>query len=103
MVLAILADREEYGYRIIRRIQALSNGDLEWTTGALYPFLHGLENEGLLESHWQTGEGAPRRKYYGLTARGLQALSVERRQWERVHLMLNELFGLSSGLVPVVP
>jgi PadR family transcriptional regulator PadR len=98
MVLAILANGPEYGYRIIQRIQDLSEGDIEWTTGALYPFLHGLENEGVLECTWKTGQNAPRRKYYGLTPAGQKALAVERQQWFRVHAMLSELFGPAPAL-----
>lgn len=92
MVLAILSGEAEYGYRIIQRIQDLSGGDIEWTTGALYPFLHGLENEGIIESSWKSGNNAPRRKYYGLTPLGQQALVAERQQWARVHAMLSDLF-----------
>jgi DNA-binding PadR family transcriptional regulator len=93
MVLAILENESEYGYRIIQRIQDLSGGDIEWTTGTLYPFLHGMENEGLVRSYWQEAENAPRRKYYALTPAGEKAAAQERRQWVRVNEMLAQLWG----------
>jgi len=104
MVLAILDQKEEYGYRIIQRIQGISKGDIEWTTGTLYPFLHGLENEGLVASQWRNAENAPRRKYYALTPMGKKAAAFEKQQWLRVSAMLSELWGLgSTGQVSLVP
>ena len=37
MVLGILAEGESYGYAILRRINELSGGELDWTEGLLYP------------------------------------------------------------------
>ena len=42
LVLAILAESESYGYAILKRVRALSGGELEWTDGMLYPLLHRL-------------------------------------------------------------
>ena len=101
MVLAILEHEAEYGYRIIQRIQDLSGGDIEWTTGTLYPFLHGLENEGLVRGYWETVENAPRRKYYALTPAGKKAAAFERKQWIRVNAMLSQLWGPDRPVQPV--
>jgi PadR family transcriptional regulator PadR len=98
MVLSILAEGESYGYQIIQRIRDLSEGALQWTTGTLYPFLHELENEGLMESYWQEVEGAPRRKYYRLTEKGLRALAHEKQQWMDVNRILMKLWGASPEL-----
>jgi PadR family transcriptional regulator PadR len=40
LVLAILAEGENYGYAILKRVRELSGGELEWTDGMLYPLLH---------------------------------------------------------------
>ena len=93
MVLSILSDGADYGYQIIQRIQELSDGDLVWTTGTLYPFLHDLENDELVESYWQNVEGSPRRKYYRLTPAGQKALEQERQQWISVNRILARLWG----------
>ena len=99
MVLAILKNGPGYGYRIIKRIQDLTDGDIEWTTGTLYPFLHGLENEGVLRSYWEKADEGPRRKYYCLTPAGEKALMRESAQWERVYALLSQLFGPAPDLV----
>ena len=43
LVLAILAEGESYGYALIKRVKDLSDGQLLWTDGMLYPVLHRLE------------------------------------------------------------
>jgi PadR family transcriptional regulator, regulatory protein PadR len=84
MVLGILADGESYGYAILRRINELSDGELDWTEGLLYPLLHRLERLGHVESSWQSVPGERRRKYYRITDSGLAELAEQRRQWDTV-------------------
>ena len=52
MVLGILAEGESYGYAILQRVSELSDGELEWSDGMLYPLLHRLERLGHVESAW---------------------------------------------------
>src|SRR5256885_11223804 len=82
MVLGILADGESYGYAILRRINELSGGELDWTEGLLYPLLHRLERLGYSESSWQSVAGERRRKYYRITDKGLAELAEQRRPWD---------------------
>lgn len=84
LVLAILADGESYGYAILKQVNELSNGRLEWTEGLLYPLLHRLERSGYLESRWIQVAGERRRKYYRITEDGRAALAEQRRQWGAV-------------------
>ena len=80
MVLGILAEEASYGYAILRRINELSGGELDWTEGLLYPLLHRLERVGHVESSWQSVAGERRRKYYRITDQGLAELAEQRRQ-----------------------
>jgi DNA-binding PadR family transcriptional regulator len=91
-VLSILASGPSYGYEIIKRVRELTEERIEYTTSTLYPVLHSLENQGLLESYWQKAENAPRRKYYRLTQKGAGALSAEHRNWMDVHAALQKLW-----------
>ena len=75
LVLAILAERDSYGYAILQRVRELSGGRMEWTDGMLYPVLHRLERRGFIRSRWGTSENGRRRKYYRLTGRGAQELA----------------------------
>ncbi len=84
LVLAILAEDESYGYAILRRVRELSDGDLEWTDGMLYPLLHRLQRFGYVTAQWRTPEGGRRRRYYSLTDEGRAALAEHQRQWVTV-------------------
>lgn len=84
LVLGILAQRESYGYAILKQIGELSGGELEWTDGLLYPLLHRLERLGHIESFWSTPAGGRRRKYYRITDQGRAELAEHQRQWTAV-------------------
>ncbi|XVV00275.1 PadR family transcriptional regulator [Actinosynnema sp. CA-248983] len=92
MVLGILAEADSYGYAILRRINELSGGELDWTEGLLYPLLHRLERLGHVESSWQAVAGERRRKYYRITDSGLAELAEQRRQWDTVVGALKEIW-----------
>ena len=85
LVLAILSEGESYGYAIIKRVDELSGGELQWTDGMLYPVLHRLEHNGYVKSAWGKSESGRRRKYYRLTDRGVAELTSQRRQWKVVN------------------
>ena len=93
MVLSILAQGENYGYAIIQRVRESSQGRIEWSEGMLYPVLHRLEDEGLIQSRWQTAENGRQRKYYRLSAAGKRSLSDHQEQWLSVHETLARLWG----------
>jgi len=84
LVLAILNEGETYGYAILKRIDELSGGGLEWTDGMLYPLLHRLERLGYVEARWDSPPQGRRRRYYRITPSGRDALAEHRRQWEVV-------------------
>ncbi len=56
LVLAVLTERDSYGYAIIKRVAELSGGHLQWTDGMLYPVLHRLERQGLITAKWGQSE-----------------------------------------------
>ena len=93
ILLALLAQGDDYGYSIIRRVREASGGELEWSEGMLYPVLHRLEAEGLIRSVWKETDAGRRRRYYRLSAAGKQSLTVHREQWTSVHRTLSHLWG----------
>jgi PadR family transcriptional regulator PadR len=80
IVLAILAEEDSYGYKIIKRVREVSGGRMEWTDGMLYPVLHRLERLGHVEARWEVADSGRRRKYYSITSRGRAQLAEERKQ-----------------------
>jgi PadR family transcriptional regulator, regulatory protein PadR len=100
IVLAILAEGDSYGYAIIKRVQELSGGQMEWTDGMLYPVLHRLERLGLVKARWELAESGRRRKYYHITPHGREQLREETRQWKAVDATMR---GLWKSLAMPVP
>ena len=80
LVLSILASGNKYGYEILKELKHLSDGDLQWSGGMIYPLLHRLERDGFVESHWEVTDEARPRKYYRLTNQGLGQLSTDRER-----------------------
>jgi DNA-binding PadR family transcriptional regulator len=65
-----------YGYEITQKVKQITSGELNITEGALYPALHRLEADGLLEVEVERVDNRLR-KYYRLTEHG-QAETVSR-------------------------
>lgn len=84
LLLAILKEQDSYGYAIIKRVRELSGNELVWTEGMLYPVLHRLETQDLIESYWQESTVGRRRKYYRIKAKGLEELERQKEQWQIV-------------------
>ena len=70
IILKLLEDNEQmYGYEITQKVKELTAGEIKLTEGALYPALHKLEAEGLLETFNEVVDNRVR-KYYRLTTQG---------------------------------
>lgn len=93
LLLAILKEQDSYGYAIIKRVRELSGNKLVWTEGMLYPVLHRLEAQDLVESYWRESAVGRRRKYYRIKARGLAELERHKEQWQVVHNVLARSWG----------
>jgi PadR family transcriptional regulator, regulatory protein PadR len=93
LVLAIVAEGESYGYAILKRVRELSDGELEWTDGMLYPLLHRLHRLGYVTTEWRTPPEGRRRRYYAITDEGRAALAEHKRQWVAVTRALDDIWG----------
>ncbi|GGK34770.1 PadR family transcriptional regulator [Deinococcus malanensis] len=82
LILAVLERQPEHGYAIAQAIKARSEGLLTAREGSLYPALHALEAEGLVESEEHDVGGRVRREYR-LTEKGRGALTRARGDWNR--------------------
>lgn len=98
LVLSILARGENYGFALIVEVKELSGGKIKWTEGMLYPVLHWMEKEGMIESEWREGESGRKRKYYRLHRDGRKALAAEKERWMTVHTTLTKLWKTKPSL-----
>lgn len=95
LVLAALSQLEEekYGYSLI---SSLAEKGLDIEQGTLYPLLRRLEEQGLLNSEWNT-EGSRPRRYYQISSEGSQVLENLTDEWRKLtNVMENLLAGRSS-------
>jgi PadR family transcriptional regulator, regulatory protein PadR len=83
LILSILSSGRMYGYQIMRELEERSDGYFTMTAALLYPALHQLEQDGLVSSQWEDGQGRRQRKYYTITQEGTNALASSRSEWER--------------------
>lgn len=83
LVLSLLAGEDMYGYQMIAELARRSNHVFDMKEGTLYPILHGLEKEGLVEAYQKEAPTGRVRKYYHLTRKGQEAFRAETEAWER--------------------
>src|SRR5688572_2056815 len=84
LILKIIHLEPTHGWAISQRLTQMSNEVLQVGQGSLYPALHKLEQQGLIEAEWRDSENNRRAKYYTLTRKGHRALKQEAAQWERL-------------------
>ena len=82
LLLRTLEGEELHGLDIRRRIAQLAGEQLKIEEGALYPALHRLEADGLIESSWGVSDRKRRAKFYRLTAKGRRRLKREMVKWK---------------------
>ena len=82
LLLAVVSEGPVHGYEVVERLRARSGGRFDLPEGTVYPALHRLEADGLLESSWAVVEGR-RRRMYELTDRGRAALGERSSDWRR--------------------
>ena len=81
IVLHLLEPGEAYGYEIVAKLTAETNGTLAITDGTLYPVLYRLERAGFVSVRWETPQRGVPRKYYQLTNTGRDELVRLKREW----------------------
>lgn len=80
LILHLLRYRDRYGYEIISELSLRSENVFQLKEGTLYPLLHRLEKNQLVETYETKYENRVRR-YYHLTKRGLQCLETKTEEW----------------------
>jgi PadR family transcriptional regulator PadR len=99
LVLALLTERESYGYELVTRLQA--DGLTDMSTGTVYPVLARLEREGHITSRLVASSSGPARKYYVPTARGATELARAERSWAQLAITVGSVLRRAGpGHVP---
>lgn len=88
ILMVLLADGPSYGYAIVAEAERRTKGRLHIRQSALYPALHRLEGQGLINGEWREARGR-RRRYYRLTPRGKKELARKRLRWREFAATMN--------------
>lgn len=88
-ILAVIAQEDCYGYRIVERLQGLDGLALSEST--VYPILTRLARDGVLGTREQASQAGPTRRYYHLTALGRRRLADLTQSQRRVTESLETL------------
>src|SRR5579862_9148317 len=84
LILRTLQWGSQHGHGIGVAIRASSQDALQVEHGSLYPALHRLRKQGLIQAEWKMTENKQRARYYELTAKGRKALAREESRWNRM-------------------
>lgn len=82
MVLKVISEKDMYGYQIIQEIASRSNDLFKLNEGTLYPILHTMLKEGMLECYKKDSELGRERKYYRITVAGRAVLATRLEEWK---------------------
>ena len=93
MILQLLSEQDMYGYMIIQQIEARSDSVFRMSEGSLYPILHAMEKDGLLEAYRQVSESGKERKYYRITPKGRLQLSLKLDEWKLFSSSVSKILG----------
>jgi len=84
LILRTLQWGPQHGHGIGVAIRASSEDALQVEHGSLYPALHRLRKQGLIDAAWKLTENKQRARYYRLTAKGRKTLVSEESRWNRM-------------------
>jgi len=85
LILEALAQEPSHGYRIAQTIKERSEGVLDFKEGTLYPALHKLENDGMVESYESLD--------YQITRAGRGMLAKDRAEWRQLSRAVTTILG----------
>ena len=96
LVLKLLSADRLYGYQLVKEIQQLNPAAFDFGEGCIYPILHSLEKDGLLQSESVAVNGRTR-LYYATTPAGKARLDELSREWLSTMAGVGRLFGEAIG------
>jgi PadR family transcriptional regulator, regulatory protein PadR len=88
-VLALLAQKDRYGYELVNEISK----NIAISEGTIYPLLKRLKDEGYFSTYLQESQEGPPRKYYQLTQLGRETKEKLSSEWCTFVEGVNRLMG----------
>ena len=102
LILSLLTEESMYGYQLVKEMEVRSSGYFQLKEGTLYPALHRMERDGLVEGRWEESPSGRSRRYYFITAVGQERLESMLREWDlfarAVNLIARPVSTLAKGV-----
>lgn len=86
-VLALLAQRDFYGFELVETISSY----VDISEGTIYPLLRRLTQEDYVTTYLQESNSGPPRKYYRMTTHGKQFTETLLQDWQNFSKKIDQL------------
>ncbi|WP_312061149.1 PadR family transcriptional regulator [Anaerotignum sp.] len=96
LILKLLEEKDLYGYEMIETLSIKSDHTFDLKAGTLYPILHNLEKNQLVESYEKKADNERTRKYYHITTKGKKLLKEKHQEWVAYSTAVNKV--LNGGV-----
>ena len=97
LILSLLSRKSMYGYEIAATVHRDTDGAFRWREGSLYPNLHKMEADGLIQGEWEEKETGRKRRYYRITKEGRAGLKEKMQSWSEICAAVNSILEKSHG------
>lgn len=95
VILKALERGAKHGFDIALHVQTVSEGMLRVEEGSLYPALHRMERQRLIEGDWRVTPNGRRARYYALTDEGRKHLAEAEANWATVSQGIQRLLNFA--------
>lgn len=93
LILRLLNSSDMYGYQMIEELETRSENVFTLKAGTLYPLLHTLEQQRMIEAYEKLSESERPRKYYHITKEGKKQFQEKKQEWEAYTSIVNKVLG----------
>lgn len=93
LILKLLDTGDMYGYQMTKELENRSDNTFTLKEGTLYPILHLLESNQMIEAYWEDTESARKRKYYRITKAGKKLLQEKEKEWDKYAAAVRKVLG----------
>jgi PadR family transcriptional regulator len=97
LILSLLSRKSMYGYEIAATVHRDTDGAFSWREGSLYPCLHKLQADGLIQGKWEERETGRKRRYYDITKKGRTVLADKVQSWQELCQAVNRILEKPHG------
>ena len=91
IILAILKDKDSYGYEILKTILEKGKGLIDIKDATIYTAFKRMEKEELISTYWGDEDEGARRKYYSITEKGKEYYFSKVTEWKEINVILSDL------------